>query len=73
MTTLYGGITAKIYGHDGKIITTIFSEDETQGILTVLYEKLVDKLYKKISPSLRLELECINISYASSIFVTIKH
>ena len=48
MTTLYGGITAKIYGHDGKIITTIYSEDETQGILTVLYEKLVDKLYKKI-------------------------
>jgi len=48
MTTLYGGITTKIYGHDGKIITTIFSEDETQGILTVLYEKLVDKLYQKI-------------------------
>ncbi len=48
MTTIHGGMTAKIYGHDGKIITTIYSEDETQGILNVLYEKLVDKLYKRI-------------------------
>jgi hypothetical protein len=64
MTTLYGDITAKIYGHDGKIITSINVEDQTQGIVTVFYEKLVDKLYKKILIQLQNQIstnEAINL------------
>ena len=48
MTTYYGTLKAKIYNQDGKIIKTIKVEDELSGILTVLYEVPVDKLYKKL-------------------------
>jgi len=64
MTILYGDITAKIYGYDGKIITSINIEDQAQGVVTVLYEKLVDKLYKKILIQLQNQIsanESINL------------
>ena len=48
MTTFYGTLKAKIYNQDGKIIKTIKVEDELSGILTVLYEVPIDKLYKKL-------------------------
>ena len=48
MTTYHGTLKAKIYNQDGKIIKTIKVEDEFSGILTVLYEVPVDKLYKKL-------------------------
>ena len=44
----YNGLVNLNYPDKPYCIYTIYSEDETQGILTVLYEKLVDKLYKKI-------------------------
>lgn len=48
MTTYYGTLKAKIYNQDGKIIKTIKVEDQLNGILTVLYEIPIDKLYKKL-------------------------
>lgn len=48
MTTYYGTLKAKIYNQDGKIIKIIKVEDELRGILTVLYEVPIDKLYKKL-------------------------
>ncbi len=48
MTTYYGTLKAKIYNQDGKIIKKIKVEDELSGILTVLYEIPIDKLYKKL-------------------------
>ena len=48
MKTLYGDISTKVYGNAGNIITTIKSEDEVQGSLSILHETLIDQLYRKI-------------------------
>lgn len=48
MKTLYGKINTKVYGENGKILMAFNSEDEIQGSLTILHEKLIDQLYKKI-------------------------
>lgn len=64
MQILYGGISTKVYGDDGKVITTLNSEDEIYGPLTVLYEKLVDKLYKKVLTKVQDQIhndEAINL------------
>lgn len=57
MKILYGGITTKVYGYNGKIITTIKSEDEVPGYLTILHEKLIDQLYKKILVKTQNQIE----------------
>jgi hypothetical protein len=57
MTTLYGNISAKVYGHNGKIIATIKSEDEIQGYLSILHEKLIDRLYKKVLTKLQNQIQ----------------
>jgi hypothetical protein len=57
MTTLYGSISTKVYGHNGKIIATIKSEDETQGYLSILHEKLIDRLYKKVLTKLQNQIQ----------------
>jgi len=56
MTTLYGTISTRVYGLNGKIITTIKSEDEVQGYLSVLHEKLIDRLYKKVLTKLQNQI-----------------
>jgi hypothetical protein len=56
MTTLYGTISTRVYGLSGKIITTIKSEDEVQGYLSVLHEKLIDRLYKKVLTKLQNQI-----------------
>ena len=56
MQIFYGGISAKVYGYNGKIITTIKSEDELPGNLTILHEKLIDQLYKKILTKLQNQI-----------------
>ena len=64
MKILYGGISTKVYGHSGKIITTIKSEDELPGYLTILHEKLIDQLYKKILTKLQNQIstnESVNL------------
>ncbi|MEY4262177.1 MAG: hypothetical protein RLZZ625_1013 [Pseudomonadota bacterium] len=64
MKILYGGITTKVYGYNGKIITTIKSEDEVPGYLTILHEKLIDQLYKKILIKLQNQIssnEAVNL------------
>ena len=64
MKILYGGISTKVYGHNGTIITTIKSEDEVPGYLTILHEKLIDQLYKKILTKLQNQIssnEAVNL------------
>ena len=56
MKILYGGISTTVYEHNGKIITTIKSEDEQPGYLTTLHEKLIDQLYKKILTKLQNQI-----------------
>jgi hypothetical protein len=53
-----------VYGYNGKIITTIKSEDEVPGYLTILHEKLIDQLYKKILIKLQNQIssnEAVNL------------
>ena len=57
MKTLYGKISTKVYGGNGKILTTINTEDEIQGSLSVLHEKMIDQLYKKILTKSQNEIE----------------
>lgn len=57
MKTLYGKISTKVYGGNGKILTTINTEDEIQGSLSVLHEKIIDQLYKKILTKSQNEIE----------------
>ena len=56
MQTLYGDISTKIYGNTGNIITTIKSEDEIQGSLNILHERLIDQLYRKILVKLQNQI-----------------
>ena len=57
MKTLYGDISTKIYGNAGNIITTIKSEDEVQGSLSILHETLIDQLYRKILVKLQNQIK----------------
>ena len=57
MKTLYGEISTKVYGLNGKILTTIKTEDEVEGSLSVLHEKMIDQLYKKFSQKLKIKLK----------------
>jgi hypothetical protein len=57
MKTLYGKISTKVYGVNGKILIAISTEDEMQGSLTILHEKLIDQLYKKILVKTQNQIE----------------
>ena len=48
--------STKIYGNTGNIITTIKSEDEIQGSLNILHERLIDQLYRKILVKLQNQI-----------------
>ena len=57
MKTLYGEISTKVYGGNGKILTTIKTEEEVEGSLSVLHEKMIDQLYKKILTKAQNKIE----------------
>ena len=57
MKTLYGKISTKVYGVNGKILIAISNEDEMQVSLSILHEKLIDQLYKKILVKTQNQIE----------------